>query len=186
MGAASRVPLHDAPNRKRRNILIINNKIRFLNQDSYSQRTKPVQILDIPITRCISIDRAGVSSSKSIPTALLGCEIDATDIHGTDEMKTKRSLAGDVVPTCRFDTLRRPLRNDEVQELYGHEFKTPLPRPSSNSKSRQIEEEYLKQLIYLLIWKRMEREMLNEYSGLIPQFVRQLDSYTNSFDKVFE
>ena len=101
-------------------------------------------------------------------------------------MKTKRSLAGDVVPTCSFDTLRRSLRDDEVKELYGHEFKTPLPRPSDNSKSRQIEEEYLNQLICLLIWKRMEREMLNEYSGLIPQFVRQLDSYTNSFDKVFK
>ena len=127
-----------------------------------------------------------MSSHKPIPAALLGCETDATDIHGTDEVKTKRSLAKDVVPTCSFDTLRRPLRDDEVKELYGHEFKTPLPQPSGNSKSRQIEEEYLNQLICLLIWKRMEREMLNEYSGLAPQFVRQLDSYTNSFDKVFK
>ena len=61
-----------------------------------------------------------------------------------------------------------------------------LSQPLGSSKPRQIEEEYLKQLIYLLIWKRMEREMLDKYSGLIPQFVRQLDSYTSSFDKVFQ
>lgn len=101
-------------------------------------------------------------------------------------MKTKRSPAEDIVPVCSLDTLRRPLSDDEIEKLYGHEFKTPLPQPLGSSKPRQIEEEYLKQLIYLLIWKRMEREMLDKYSGLIPQFVRQLDSYTSSFDKVFK
>ena len=101
-------------------------------------------------------------------------------------MKTKRSPAEDFVTVCSLDALRRPLRDNEVEELYGHEFKIPLPHPSGNSNSHQIEEEYLKQLIYLLIWKQMEKEMLDENSGLISQFVRQLDSYTSSFDNVFE
>ncbi len=101
-------------------------------------------------------------------------------------MKIKRSPAEDFVPVCSLDTLRRPLRDDEVEELYGNEFKVPLPHPSGNSSFHQIEEEYLKQLIYLLIWKRMEKEMLDEYSGSISKFVQRLDSYTSSFDNVFE
>lgn len=101
-------------------------------------------------------------------------------------MKTKRSPEEDFVPTCGLDTLRRPLRDDEVEELYGHEFKIPLPLPSGDSKFHQIEEEYLNQLIYLLIWNRIEKEMLDEYSGLIPELVQQLDSYTSSFDNIFE
>ena len=108
------------------------------------------------------------------------------DIYGTDDMKTKRSPVENLVLACDLDTLRRPLRDDEVEELYGHEFKIPLPLPSGDSNFHQIEKEYLNQLIYLLIWNRMEKEMLDEYSGLIPELVRQLDSYTSSFDNVFE
>ena len=54
-------------------------------------------------------------------------------------MKNKRPPAEDIVTVCNLDTLRRPLRDDEIKALYGHEFKVPLPRPSSNSNSHQIE-----------------------------------------------
>ena len=36
VGATGRVPLHDAPDRKGRNMLIIKNILRFLNFRSYS------------------------------------------------------------------------------------------------------------------------------------------------------
>lgn len=36
VGAAGRVPIHDAPDRKGRNMLIIKNMLRFLNFLSYS------------------------------------------------------------------------------------------------------------------------------------------------------
>ena len=38
VGAAGRVPLHDALNRKGHNMLIIKNKIGFMNFRSYSKR----------------------------------------------------------------------------------------------------------------------------------------------------
>ena len=37
VGAAGRVPLHDAPDRKGRNMLMINNKMGFMNFRSYTQ-----------------------------------------------------------------------------------------------------------------------------------------------------
>ena len=65
VGAAGRVPLHDAPNRKSRNILIINNKMRFMNFETYFhdvflqqfelfglvhlERTKHPRIKDAPV-----------------------------------------------------------------------------------------------------------------------------------------
>ena len=153
---------------------------------AHESRALRPQILDIPTIRCISVNQAGVSSRKSVVAALLGYGTYATDTYGTDDMKIKRPPAEDIVPVCSFDTLRRPLHDDEVKALYGHEFKVPLPDPSGSSSSHQFEEEYLKQLIYLLIWKRMEREMLDKYSGSISKFVQQLDSYTSSFDNVFE
>ena len=101
-------------------------------------------------------------------------------------MKTKKSIAEDFAHACNFESLRRPLNDDEVKALYGNDLKMPLLRKSGNSKSNQIEDRYLRQLIYLLIWRRMEREMLDERSGSIPKFEQQLDRYTSSFDKVFK
>ena len=101
-------------------------------------------------------------------------------------MKTKKSIAEDFAQVCNLDSLRRPLSDDEVAALHGNEFKIPLPRPSDDSISYQIEEKDLRKLIYFLIWKRMEREMLDEHFGLIPQFEQQLDGYTSSFNKIFK
>lgn len=100
-------------------------------------------------------------------------------------MKTERSLNEDIAPDCNTNTLRKPLHDEGMAELHGCEFKAPLTRPAGNSNSDQVEEEYLKQLVHLLIWKEMERELLDEQSGAIPQFERQLDSFARSFDRVF-
>ena len=101
-------------------------------------------------------------------------------------MKTEKSTVEDFVQVCDFDSLRRPLSDEEAAALYGKEFKISLPRSSADSTTYQIEKEDLRQLIYFLIWKRMKQEMLDEHFGLISQFEQQLDSYTSSFDKIFK
>ena len=101
-------------------------------------------------------------------------------------MKIEKSTVEDFAQVYDFDSLRRPLSDEEAAALYGNEFKISLPLSSADSTTYQIEEEDLRQLIYFLIWKRMEREMLDEHFGLIPQFEQQLDSYASSFDKIFK
>ena len=101
-------------------------------------------------------------------------------------MKTKRSHAENSALVCSLDSLWGPLSDNEVAELHGNDFWVPLVQLPGNSDSYQIEEEDLKQLICLLIWKRMEREMLDENFGLITQLEQQLDSFGSSFDEAFK
>ena len=65
VGAAGRVPLHDAPNRKGRNILIIKNKIGFMNFRSYSKA------FEVATERSRSRDAVGASGIGCVEAACL-------------------------------------------------------------------------------------------------------------------
>lgn len=101
-------------------------------------------------------------------------------------MKTERSPHEDIALDCNPGTQRKPLHDEEVTELPGYEFKATPTRPIGNSNSEKVEEGYLKQMVFLLIWKEIEKEMLDEKSGPIPQFERELDSFARSFDGAFK
>ena len=101
-------------------------------------------------------------------------------------MKTERSPHEDIVLDCNPGMQRKPLHDEGTTELPGCEFKATLTRPIGNSNSEKVEEGYLEQMVFLLIWKEMEKEMLDEKLGPIRQFERQLDSFARSFDGAFK
>ena len=101
-------------------------------------------------------------------------------------MKTERSPDEDIVLDRNPGMQRKPAHDEGVTELPRCEFKAPLTRPIGNSNSEKVEEEYLEQMVFLLIWKEMEKEMLDEQSGPIPQFERDLDSFARSFGGAFK
>lgn len=85
-----------------------------------------------------------------------------------------------------LDELCRPLRSDEMAKLWGNDVTVSLPGALGNDWTKEISEELLTQLVYFLIWKKMEMDFLDEHSGIVSQFERTLDGYSNSFDKAFK
>ena len=98
-------------------------------------------------------------------------------------MQTELASSLNSALDCEFDMLRRPLRSDETEKLYG-KYRHPLPNQLLRIlNSREVNEEIERQLIYFLIYKKLESYLLNSNSG-VRDLERQIEESVDSLNRI--
>lgn len=101
-------------------------------------------------------------------------------------MQPQQPHVADNASVNSYDQLYRPLRSDEMAKLKSNNIAVSGAEALENALAAEISEAALRQLIYFLIWKKIEMDLLDENSGIVAQFERTLDGYSNSFGRAFK